>query len=323
MGTEQAKIYHHHTPRQYLLPWADADERIAWYGYGKVDRSGLKVVGGENDFYKLKELTVPDIDCLGLFIDGLPESGRKGHKRFLKMYLLPTRLKNRLEHPVTENGKEMDEAQLAEARHLLDVAISNLNEDYHASIERRFWTYLELIKRRDFSFYEDPTKAIEFLHGLSVQYMRTKAVKRRALQKTNVLFDDVGRVWDVLSHILAVEMGRSFFSDRRNFQILVLDNDTRVPFITSDQPIINMLSDPRDFNAPERVELYYPLSPTQAMLYLEKSTPTAGIGREVSIDDAHRYNRMMLDHCGLRVFSNSEEYLTFLKECADVKKQSH
>ena len=57
--TEQAKIYHHHTPRQYLLPWADSDERVAWYGYGKVMRSGLTVVGGEDNFYKLKELTVP------------------------------------------------------------------------------------------------------------------------------------------------------------------------------------------------------------------------------------------------------------------------
>jgi hypothetical protein len=78
MEIEQAKIYHHHTPRQYLLPWADADERIAWYGYGKVDRSGLTVVGGENDFYRLRELTVPDIDCLKLFIDGLREAGRDG-----------------------------------------------------------------------------------------------------------------------------------------------------------------------------------------------------------------------------------------------------
>jgi hypothetical protein len=56
METEQAKIYHHHTPRQYLLAWADADERIAWLGYGKVGRSGLTVVGGENDFYRLKNL---------------------------------------------------------------------------------------------------------------------------------------------------------------------------------------------------------------------------------------------------------------------------
>lgn len=323
METEQAKIYHHHTPRQYLLPWADADERIAWYGFGKVERSGLTVVGGENDFYKLKELTVPDIDCLKLFIDGLPKLGRKGHKQFLEMYVLPITLKNRIEQRVTENGKEMNKAQLAEARHLLGVAISNLNENYHASIECRFWPYLELIKKCDFSFCEDPTKAKEFFHGLSVQYMRTKAVKRRAIQQGSVLFDDMERVWDVLSHIFAVEMGRSFFVDRRNFQILVLDNDTRIPFITSDQPIINMRSDPRDFNVPKRVELYYPLSPAQAMLYLEKSTPIAGISRSVSIDDAHRYNRMMLDHSGLRVFSNSEEYLTFLKECAEVKKQSH
>jgi hypothetical protein len=71
------------------------------------------------------------------------------------------------------------------------------------------------------------------------------------------------------------------------------------------------------------MELYYPLSPTQAMLYLEKSTPTGKFNNQVSIDDAHRYNQMMLDHSGLRVFSNSEEYLMFLMECAGTKKQSH
>jgi hypothetical protein len=36
----------------------------------------------------------------------------------------------------------------------------------------------------------------------------------------------------VLSHILAIEAGRPFFLDRNNFRILVLDNDTQVPFIT-------------------------------------------------------------------------------------------
>jgi hypothetical protein len=217
---ERAKIYHHRTPRQYLLPWADSDDRVAWYGYGKVMRSGLTVVGGEDNFYKLKELTVPDVDCMKLFIDGLPELGRKGHKRFLQMYVLPTRLKRHLE-------KRGDCGP--DAMKLVDVVRSNLMENYHASIERGFWPYLDLIKARDFSFIEDLNRAIEFFHGFSVQYMRTKAVKERAIQKTNVLFDDVERVWDVLSYITAVETGRSFFADRRNFQILVLDNDTQVP----------------------------------------------------------------------------------------------
>jgi Protein of unknown function (DUF4238) len=333
MEAEQPKIYHHHTPRQYLLAWADADERIAWLGYGKVSRSGLTVVGGENDFYRLKELTVPDVDCLKLFIDGLREHGRDGHKHFLQMYLLPTRLKALLEQRIAEQQQRVAErgaseddigdAAMAQARHLLAVAIANFNEDYHASIERRFWPFLELIKQRDFSFYEDSKRAIDFIHGLFVQYFRTKAVKERTLQKENVLFDDMERVWDVLSHIMAIEAGGSFFVDRRNFQIVVLDNDTEVPFITSDQPIINMQTDGKNFDVPEKMELYYPLSPTQAMLYLEKSTPTGKFNNQVSIDDAHRYNQMMLDHSSLRVFSNSEEYLTFLKECAGVKKQSH
>lgn len=304
METEQAKIYQHHTPRQYLLPWADSDERVAWYGYGKVMRSGLTVVGGEDNFYKLKELTIPDVDCMKLFIDGLPELGRKGHKRFLQMYVLPTRLKRHLE-------KRGDCGP--DAMRLVDVVRSNLMENYHASIERGFWPYLDLIKARDFSFIDDLNRAIEFFHGFSVQYMRTKAVKERAIQKTNVLFDDVERVWDVLSYITAVETGRSFFADRSSFQILVLDNDTQVPFITADQPIINIRADAGSFGPPEKVELYYPLSPTQAMLYLENSTPTAGINQSVSIDEAHRYNMMMLDHCAFRVFSNSEEYLRLLE----------
>ena len=152
--------------------------------------------------------------------------------------------------------------------------------------------------------------------------MRTKAVKVRACQKENVFFDDMERVWDVLSHILAVEAGRSFFSSRNDFRILVLDNNTKVPFITSDQPVINMLTPGGSWEVPEKMELYYPLSSTQAMLFLEKTTPVAGISTNVSMDEAHRYNMMILKHCAFRVFSHSEEYLRFLRQCAELK-QSH
>ena len=115
---------------------------------------------------------------------------------------------------------------------------------------------------------------------------------------------------------------RIVFVSRNEFRILVLDNHTEVPFITSDQPIINMLTPGGGWDVPERMELYYPLNPTQAMLYLETTTPVGGISTSVSIDEAHRYNMMMLDHCGFRVFSNSEEYLNLLKHCAELKKRS-
>jgi hypothetical protein len=320
METEPAKIYHHHTPRAYLLPWADRDECIAWFGYGKVNRSGLTVVGGENDFYKLKELTERDIASIRDLIQTLPEGGRKGHEDLLNYYVLPTRLKRDLERRIAAHPEAENDPQVEEARRHIEVLISNLNENYHASIERRFWPYLKLIAARDFSFLDDAPTAGDFFHGLAVQYLGTKAVRERAKRSIKVIFDDLERVWDLLSHIFAVVMGGSLMLDRGKFQIIVLDNATDVPFITSDQPIVNMLTDGKSFDAPDRMELYYPLSPSQAMLLLEKTTPTAGINQNVSIDEAHRYNGMMYDHSAYRIFSNSDEYLRFFKQCIDSEK---
>jgi hypothetical protein len=42
METADEKIYHH-TQRFYLLPWADANERMMSLGYGRVERSALTV----------------------------------------------------------------------------------------------------------------------------------------------------------------------------------------------------------------------------------------------------------------------------------------
>jgi hypothetical protein len=160
METEQPKIYHHNTPRQYLLAWADADERIAWLGYGKVSRSRLTVVGGENDSYRLKELTVPDVDCLKLFIDGLREHGRDGHKRFLQMYLLPTRLKALLEQRIAEQQQHVGERGASEdenrgnfTRELKAASDRNLEltGTYHYGRrfpgDKSFSTYCEVIGR--------------------------------------------------------------------------------------------------------------------------------------------------------------------------------
>jgi hypothetical protein len=55
------------------------------------------------------------------------------------------------------------------------------------------------------------------------------------------------------------------------------------------------------------------------MLYLEKTTPVGGISINVSIDEAHGYNMLMLNHSAFRVFSTSGEYLNFLKQCAELK----
>jgi hypothetical protein len=92
----------------------------------------------------------------------------------------------------------------------------------------------------------------------------------------------------------------------------------RFRFITAEQAIINLLSHPGDLNHPEKVEFYYPLSPTKAMLYLEKSNPAHASDRSVSVDQAHAYNCLVVDHSGQQIFSNSEEYLRVIQRRAEA-----
>jgi hypothetical protein len=282
-----------------------------WLGYGKILRSKLTVVGGENDFYALRELTDRDIFYMREFIKGLPEPGRKGHNQLLDWMAMPPAVKSQLERIGNTDQ---------EAMRVVETAISNLNENFHMSIENRFRPYLTAMLAGDTSFYDDFQSAMEFLYCLSVQILRTKAVKDRAIEHVRGLFEDIERVWPIISHMLAATMGGSFFADRRHFKIVLIDNDTQVPFITSDQQIINMLSPGGTFDVPERVELYYPLSPTKAMLYLEKSNPAHKDNRSLSIDEAHRYNCLIADHAGQQIFSNSEEYLKVIQRYIEGKR---
>ena len=309
---DDEKIYHHHTPRFYLLPWADAAERLMWLGYGKIIRSKVTVVGGENDFYRLRELTSKDIFLMREFIKQLPELGRKGHEQLLEWFALPPALKSYLERIGRTDSDSI---------RVVDAAISNLNENYHTSIENSFRPYLDAMLKGDASFYNEDQSAMEFLRGLSVQILRTKAVKDRAVKHVKGLFEDIERVWPIISHILAVTMGGSFFVDRKRFKIVLIDNHTQVPFITSDQPIINLLSPAYSFDVPEKVELYYPISPTKAMLYLEQENPAHASSPSISTDEAHAYNVLIADHSGQQIFSNSEEYLKIIKKYIEGRRQ--
>jgi hypothetical protein len=184
--TEKEKIYHHHTPRFYLLPWADADERIMWLGYGKIMRSSLTVVGGENDFYRLRELTQRDQYLLKQFIKLLPEPGRKGHEDLVAAFSLAPAVKSHMERTGFVDP---------EAIRTLDLLIANMDENYHMTIENTFRTYLNAMLGGDISFYEDDTCAMSFLHALSVQTLRTKAVRDRVMKGiTTGRFEDNDRV---------------------------------------------------------------------------------------------------------------------------------
>ena len=303
METEQAKIYHHHTPRYYLLPWTDADECIGWMGFGKVNRSGLTVVGGENHFYRLHEVTEHDKLVLRHFSTLLNPGARNVYDRILKVLTVPYDLKR-----FVENSDNPDE----ELIRIAELAIHNTNEDKHHEIEKVFRPFLNAMRDGDASFYDDEQSANAFIYSLCVQYFRTRQMKQSLLAIQSAPFDSLEGVTDILSHLAAASSADSLVRDRKEFKIVLIENTTAVPFITSDQPVVNLCSDPTDPKAPERLEFYLAVTPSRAMLFLEKRNPLHTTSKSISIDEAHAYNVMIIGHHGDRVFSNSDEYLKHL-----------
>ncbi len=303
MVTETEKIYNHHVPCFYLRAWAN-DNRIWWSGYGKIECSELTVVGGENYFYKLQELTEEDVALIRGLIDRFPEGSRKIHENFLISLSLPPAIKrDAVRLGMTDAG----------AMSRLNAAIANMNEDYQTAIENSFRPYLQRMLEGDASFYRDPVRAAEFLYALSLQYFRTRQMREAIIARVRRPFENIGRVWSVLSHMFAVNLGASLFADRKLFRILLIDNDTSVPFITGDQPIINMHGNANGANPPERVELYYPLSPAKAMLLIEQPNTLHAVHLSVSVEEAHRYNQLIAARACKQLFANSEDSLKMIE----------
>jgi hypothetical protein len=181
------------------------------------------------------------------------------------------------------------------------------------AIENSFRPYLQSMLDGDVSFYYDANKAADFLYGMCVQYLRTKQVREAIISAGPWRSGSIERVWNVISHILSVNLGFSLFADRDHFRIILVDNNTSVPFITGDQPIVNLCGKPKDRNPPEKVELYYPLSPKKAMLFIEKANQARAVQSSVTMEEAHSYNLFMSAHSFQQLFSNSQEYLRVIK----------
>ena len=116
------------------------------------------------------------------------------------------------------------------------------------------------------------------------------------------------RFGNLLTLILTLRFADSLYRDRGQFTIVLLDNRTDTPFITGDQPIINMHAtfEPR---GPEKLEFFYPISPQKAMLLLEASSDHS---QSVMVEDVLRFNNLIARNSHEQVFSNSREYLEAL-----------
>jgi hypothetical protein len=180
------------------------------------------------------------------------------------------------------------DARTPEFDRAFDEAINNWEEEQHSAMETRSIPHMGFLRARNVGFLGDDGELAWFLHYLCFQCMRTEKMRSKCVEASPSWPGfDAARSWGLMSRIFATNMSWSFFMTRRGMHATLLVTDSQSEFITSDQPVINLDglgSGPE--RPPTQATLYYPVSPTAALL-LEfdradrKTSTRQGAGRRI------------------------------------------
>jgi len=296
----------HHVWQQYLRAWA-TDGAVFCLQNDRIESRGTSVVAVEKDFYKLADLADGDLAVIRfLAIDGANAIAKPVHENFLRLLMRPGLMLNALK------AKGADPALIDE---LLDITRTNILEEYQTLIENNFGPLLDIALSGDLSFYDRDDDCMSFALYIATQYMRTKGIKTKVvelvLRKNNL---DLSRTWDILAHIFATNIASTIYVARKRQALVLLRNETSVPFITGDQPVINLhAATPA---AADKLVLYYPLSPHLALVLCELDEPPPlpeGPLSEATVADL---NRRIVKAAHRQVFGDTEAALLASKELA-------
>lgn len=293
---ERPKRRHHHVWQHYLKSWT-VDGKIWCLQNGKIFPTGTTMVAVERDFYKLERLKPSDRDFIQNFFAVSHPAAQQNFTRLLDLVDAPFRFADKARNEF--NREAIDKK--------LSFYASSVLEDYHATIEASFLPILASALAGDISFYDDK-RCILFLNFISTQYMRTKGIKERAIALfSSNNYQDLNRVWNVMIHMFAANIGADLYRERRRRRLVLIKNDTNVPFITGDQPAINLKAIPD--HPPENLSIYYPISPKLALVLadIDDASPFPEVG--LTREQALILNRLVGDASYLQVFAKESELL--------------
>jgi Protein of unknown function (DUF4238) len=291
----------HYVARFYLKSWAqDGMLYCLNLKKRKVLHRGLRGIANEKFFYKLLGLTAQErqlIEKVAVEPFALPM--QQVQKTFIELCCFPLEL-----HRLTETTNLNPQFKAA-----LEDVIANSAENYHARIENSMKQFVSRMMAGDADFYSDPQEAAEFLYAICVQFTRTKRAREAALSQIGAAYKgcDIDRVWSVLNHLVAASVAYNLYANRNNFRLLLVENTTDTPFVTSDQPIINLHAT-LTRKPPDKLEFFYPLSPGKAML-LADASPAQNHRGALSSVAVNGYNLRMVKNAYEQVFSDSRDYL--------------
>ena len=105
-------------------------------------------------------------------------------------------------------------------------------------------------------------------------------------------------------------MAITFSRDRSSYWLCFLETTADSPFIAGDQSIINTYAvNPSPNERPDKIELYYPVKPTLAVLIGDKNDKPNPGDCALSASQVTAYNQLIWSMAQEQIYASSEECL--------------
>jgi hypothetical protein len=315
----EAKKNHHHVWANYMKRWSP-DNKQAYYTTKKNNEirfDSVKNIAVERDFYRVKPLTPEHVQIIKKWSSESPIDLYELHMSYLSDYL-------RMQHLESLYKQSGQKDEIAD--NMIEAWKCNGVENYHTAHENEIQETLEALANRDLSVLDNDDNMINFMQFFGQQIARTKNFKdtvsngvgnsKATLDKSmQELANHITKLtlecWWFIGYMFGMSLGRSLYLDRNNDIHCLLINDTDTPFITSDQPIVNVhkaLSN--EIKPPEdhECDLYYPISPSVAYI-INKSHRFPRGKVQVSVEVVEEMNIKIAKRANFHIIGNSEESL--------------
>lgn len=273
----EAKKRHHYVWAKYLTRWGNGTKNVFYTTKtGKIALDSVRAIVADNYFYKTTTLTSKHIEVIKGLSRKSPDHLQQLHMSYLNDCL-------KMQHAETIYQKSGIQNQEVE-RHI-HAAKCNLFENLHASHEKQVLPVLAALADEKLDVLQDKQHMVEFMAFFGQQISRTKTFRDGAIQVLSrrtaleiEVAEAMAHAWWFLSYMFGMNLGFSLYADRHNARHTLLINDTKLPFITSDQPVVNVHSCISEtvFAAPKYADFFYPISPRIAYIICDSERFTPG-----------------------------------------------
>lgn len=318
----QIKKKHHYVWSFHLKQWANGKDIYYITKKGNIACDSIKGLSCERGFYKISPLNKNDIEFIRTMSAISDVNLQKQHNKFLSTFVALSHISN-----VCQNSKIKSD----EVNNVHLAIMYNSLENLHSGFESGVKPVLEKLHHGASEVLNANQNMVAFCSYIGQQ--RTKTFKEKSLtainrnisasNENNIGISEYRRIqklteknWWLLSFMLGINVGYSLYLTRLNDNHIFITNNTNTPFITSDNPVVNIhssLSALEENEAPEKLDLYFPISPKYAYM-INESTEYDSFTDYLSESEVEMLNAKMVEKADETIFGNSNEILKSLKK---------